>query len=770
MERKSKRRSDLQTYWRLFPYMHGTKSLVALLVLCMVLEAICTVGTISMIKPMVDLMFTGRLVEPAQTERSVGFERGKVVEFEDGAKAAVVAVGTLTGRKATDSLEEALLELVRPPRKAVVADLTRLEEIDARGWASLELAGVLAEQNGIQVALALPPETTVSLASRAGLVVTRAIGADGLFGITGASLEQIAPVARKVQQPGLSEGLKSRVLERMRPHIEALERRSKGDLFGVLAVLIAVMMVFALGISLASFGVGYLSSYLGNVVVRRLREHVYSHMVGLDLAFFDSVATGRLMSVITQDVGAVANAIEVLFSSVIKTPIVIMFLLIAMFVVSPKLTLFCLTVVPVMSVMIYLLGRKVRKTSVHVQRRRAQMSSMIQETFSGIRVVKAHNMEQQEAENFRRESGSIFRLGMRTQVAEEAGTSLTSLLGFLTVGAVILAGGYTVLNTKELSGSEFALFVGLLSQLFRPLKSVSKTNARIQRGLAGCDRVYSVLDLRPSIVDKPDALSVGPLQREICFENVTFAYERNADLVLHDINLRVPVGKAVAFVGETGAGKSTLLSLLPRFYDPTGGRITYDGIDLRDIKLKSLREQMSIITQEVILFDDTVANNIAYGMRGQVSPEQIEAAARAANAHKFITEKLPEGYETPIGSRGVRLSGGERQRLAIARAILRNAPILILDEATSSLDSETEALIQEALTRVIKGRTVFVIAHRLSTIMNCDEIYVMDGGRFVERGTHDELMALGGRYARYFNIQHGAANGRDKKMEDGITG
>lgn len=759
MNHQPQRRSDFQTYRRLFRYMYGTKSLVAMLIACMLVEALCTVGTISMIKPMMDLMFTGRLIEPSHHEVAVSFERGKVVEFADGERAAVVAVGALTGRKSADALEDALIELVRPPRKAVVADLTRVTAIDTRGLSSLELAGLLAEHNGVQVGLALPPESTATLASRQGLIVVYGIGPEGLLGITPSNLAQIVPVARKIKRVGFTENLKVQALERARPYIEQIERRSKGNLFGVLSILIAIMMVFALGISVASFGVGYLSSYLGNVVVRRLREHVYAHMVTLDLAFFNSVATGRLISVVTQDVGAVANAIEVLFSSVIKTPIIVVFLVIAMFIVSPRLTLFCLTVVPLMSVMIYVLGRKVRKTSVRVQRRRAQMTSMIQETFSGIRVVKAHNMEQQEAENFRSESAGIFRLGMRTQVAEEAGTSLTSLLGFLTVGAVILAGGYTVLNTKELSGSEFALFVGLLSQLFRPLKSVSKTNARIQRGLAGCDRVYQILDLKPTIVDKPGAVDIGPLQKEICFENVTFAYHPNAEPVLKNINLQVPVGKAVAFVGETGAGKSTLLGLLPRFYDPTEGRITYDGIDLRDISLKSLREQISIITQEVILFDDTVANNIAYGMRGKVSQEQIEAAARAANAHKFITEKLPQGYETEIGSRGVRLSGGERQRLAIARAILRNAPILILDEATSSLDSETEALIQEALMRVIKGRTVFVIAHRLSTVMNCDEIYVMDGGRFVEHGTHDELMVQGGRYARYFNIQHGMSNG-----------
>jgi ABC-type multidrug transport system fused ATPase/permease subunit len=309
--------------------------------------------------------------------------------------------------------------------------------------------------------------------------------------------------------------------------------------------------------------------------------------------------------------------------------------------------------------------------------------------------------------------------------------------------------------------SEFGVFVVLLTQVFRPLKGVSKTNSKIQKGLAGSDRVFRVLDQHPNIVDKEGAAPVAPLKDAIEFRNVTFSYRPDAPSVLKNLNLRVGAGKAVAFVGETGSGKSTLVNLLPRFYDPTDGGIFYDGVDLRDVAMKSLRSHIAIITQETVLFDDTIANNIAYGSTSEVPRAAIEEAAKAAKAYKFIMEK-PEGFDTMIGSRGVRLSGGERQRIAIARAIVKNSPILILDEATSALDSETEALIQEALINVIKGRTVFVIAHRLSTIQNCDEIYVLDRERmgFAEHGTHDELLKKGGLYANYYNRQFG---GNDSK-------
>jgi subfamily B ATP-binding cassette protein MsbA len=289
--------------------------------------------------------------------------------------------------------------------------------------------------------------------------------------------------------------------------------------------------------------------------------------------------------------------------------------------------------------------------------------------------------------------------------------------------------------------------------LFR-LGTGCRTTSKIQKGLAGCDRVFGVLDTSATIVDRPGAVEAKPLREAVAFEGVGFTYGRGRPVVLHDINLRVPAGRAVAIVGETGSGKSTLVNLLPRFYDPTAGRLTWDGTDLRDLQVVSLRDRIALITQDVVVFDATIAENISYGRHRDATRDEIVEAAKAANAHRFI-EKLPHGYDTLVGAHGTRLSGGERQRIAIARAILKDAPVMILDEATSSLDSETEALIQEALARVMKGRTVFVIAHRLSTIQKCDEIYVMDAGRFVEHGTHGELLARNGQYARYHAIQFG---------------
>jgi subfamily B ATP-binding cassette protein MsbA len=341
---------------------------------------------------------------------------------------------------------------------------------------------------------------------------------------------------------------------------------------------------------------------------------------------------------------------------------------------------------------------------------------------------------------------------MKTTAAEEIGSGLTQFLGLATVAVVFLIGTYFVVVRHDLDGPSFILFTGLLTQVFRPLKGASKVSSKIQRGLAGCDRVFAVLDQFPKIVDKPGASAVAPLKDALSFNNVTFHYNVGQPAQLKNINLRIPAGSAIALVGETGSGKSTMANLIPRFFDVTEGSLTYDDVDVKDVQIKSLRSQLAIVTQDVVLFDDSVANNIAYGLQRNVGRQEIEEAAKAARAHDFIM-RLPKGYDTTIGSRGSRLSGGERQRLAIARAILKDAPILILDEATSALDSETESLIQEALTNLIKGRTTIIIAHRLSTIRNCDRIYVLDNGRIIEEGSHAELLNREGRYARFHNYQ-----------------
>jgi subfamily B ATP-binding cassette protein MsbA len=318
-----------------------------------------------------------------------------------------------------------------------------------------------------------------------------------------------------------------------------------------------------------------------------------------------------------------------------------------------------------------------------------------------------------------------------------------------------------------LSAGDFALFVGFLSQVFRPMRDVSKVNAKLQRGLAGADRVFGTLDTEPTIVSPPAEVAVHAQapRREIRFEGIGFTYGGDRPPALSDIHLVMEAGRSLAVVGETGSGKSTLANLLPRFMDPTEGRILWDGTDIRQFDLRTLRRQIALITQDVVLFDDTVAGNIAYGCEPTPSQDQIEAAARAARAHQFIEGRMPQGYQTRIGARGVRLSGGERQRLAIARAILRNAPVLILDEATSALDSETEALVQQALQELFPGRTVLVIAHRLATVQACDSIIVMSHGRIVERGTHASLIQQDGYYARYHRLQAGNSEGPAISLE-----
>ena len=528
--------------------------------------------------------------------------------------------------------------------------------------------------------------------------------------------------------------------------------------FRILLYIIGFMLLFGFLMVLASFGTGYLSSYLATKAVQRLRNHVFSHMVNLDLNYFVTHSTGSSMSLVIQDVQAVDGSLDVLFSSIIKNPIKMLVFITIMLIISPSLTFITFLIVPVIGSAIYIIGRRIRKVSRKVQRVKSILSSILEEAFTGMRVIKGYNMEQIEARRFEKKTRDVFRMGLKTTAAEEFGSGLTQFLGLFTVAVVVLVGAYYVIVLNKLDGADFIIFVSFLTQVFRPLKGASKVTSKIQKGLAGCDRVFTVLDTHPVIVDKPDAQPAKPLSSSLAFEDVTFSYVRAKQPALKHINFTIPAGTAVALVGETGSGKSTLANLIPRFYDPTEGRVLYDGQDLRDLQIKSIRSNLAIVTQEVVLFDDTVANNIAYGLQRPVEQEEIIEAAKAAKAHDFIM-RMPQGYDTSVGARGTRLSGGERQRLAIARAILKNAPILILDEATSALDSETESLIQEALTNLIKGRTTIVIAHRLSTIQNCDRIYVLDQGEIIEQGTHTELIARDGRYAKFHRIQFSSPQG-----------
>jgi len=753
----SKRRyTDLGLYRRLVTYLHGTKWVVAGLVLAMLFEALFTVTTLSLTRPALELLIKNRLTDVTKAAEKASFELAPPQPVGEETY-ALRAAGELAGSRAAEELHGALAALLKPPHKWVILDLSQVHRIDESGWAQCYFGRMVSAQRGVKLTIILPQgETNLHGLDPHEWFEIYPEGAPPAVALLTTKLKDVpVPVLTKKHHTGWISSLKAEFTKRTLPYLERLQdyvMTSSENKFRLLGLILGAMVVSALCMVTAAFFAGYLSAYLGNLCLLRLRNHVYRHMLTLDMEYYNRRAVGTLLSTIMQDVMAISGAIEVLFSNVLKTPLTVVTLIIAMLFISPPLTLLSFGVAPILGLLLYGIGRKVRKISKRVQEIRAQIASIAEETFSGIRVVKAYNMETKEANRYERESWNVFGRTLKTVIAEELGTGLVALLGIVTVSAMILAGGYYVLQTRELSGSDFVLFILFLTQVFRPLKGSSRVIAKIQRGMAGSDRVFRVLDTKAKIVDDPSAPELRPVQREISFEHVWFRYSAESHHVLKDVHFTVPAGHVTAIVGETGAGKTTLVNLLPRFYDPTEGRILFDGVDIRSVRLRSLRDQIAIITQDVILFNDTIARNIAYGMPDDIPRERIIEAAKAANAHNFIM-RLPHGYDTVVGGRGVRLSGGERQRLAIARAFVKNAPILILDEATSQLDSETEALIQEALSRIIKGRTVFVIAHRLSTILHADSILVLDQGKIVERGTHDELVKLGGRYARFYEIQ-----------------
>jgi subfamily B ATP-binding cassette protein MsbA len=752
--------SDFATWLRLLKYLRGNRKIVALVFLCIGVEAIFTVGTISTLKPVLNLLVNNRFVD---TDKIVNAPRFEVNISPPDAHGTIgmKGFGAIASSKSANKLRDDVSDAIKLHPSRIVLDLSSIQGLSDFGAAELYYSKIAAEHNSVPLTFILPEGITApaDLGESPYFHVLRTSDAEASQLIAQHFANVPVPKSLLKKRNGMLDKIKAKTIAQFEPVLERIQsysQQSRAHKFEVLAWIIAWMLFSALVMVAASIGVGYFSGYLATRVVQLLRNHVYSHMLTLDLRYFTANSPGSNMSIVLQDVNAVDGAVDILFSSVVKTPITTFVLIGAMFTISPSLTLFSFTVIPFVAVILYTLGKRVRRVSTRVQKVRGALASILEETFTGMRVVKAFNMENREAKRFFGDSDRILRMSMRTRAAEEAGGGLTQLLGIVTVSLMVLAGGYHIIITERMSGPDFVLFIGFLTQVFRPLKGISKTNSRIQRGLAGCDRVFHVLDMKPEICDQPGASDAPRLQRAIEFDHVSFTYVPGRPMVLKNINFTVPAGKSIALVGETGSGKSTIVNMLPRFYDPTEGAILYDGIDIRDLKLKSLRNQIALITQDVILFDDTIANNIAYGSETKVPMERIEAAARAANAHEFITAK-PEGYGTMIGAKGVRLSGGERQRIAIARAIVKDCPILILDEATSSLDSETEALIQEALNRLIEGRTVVVIAHRLSTIQSCDEIYVIDGGRFVEHGTHEELLQRNGRYARFYQIQFGKA-------------
>lgn len=530
------------------------------------------------------------------------------------------------------------------------------------------------------------------------------------------------------------------------------------DTYGEASMLIYVSIVIGCSALLSN-----LFTYISNVimgvvranVIQRVRNKVFLNTTGLHLDFFSGERKGDIMSRMTNDIQeievTVVSAIKVLF----REPMTIIIYLGYLFYTSYQLTLFTLVFFAVMGFLISEIVKRLKKKAILSQESLARIVNTMDEVFSGMRIIKAFNAKKYVNEIFTGETRTYRKVNISMARKNELASPVSQFLGILVVATLLVVGGREVLNNKELGlegamdGDDLLVYIIVFSQILNPVKSLSQSISNIQRGIASAERVFKLIDEQPRIENQESPIVKTDFKDSIEFKGVGFAYEK--ERILKDINLTVQKGKTIALVGSSGAGKSTLVDLVPRFYDVTEGQIKIDGVSLQAVEIDSLRGLMGIVTQESILFNDTVARNIAFAMPG-AKEEEIVAAAKIANAHDFIME-LEHGYQTNIGERGSKLSGGQRQRLSIARAVMKNPPILILDEATSALDTESEKLVQQAITNLMKNRTSIVIAHRLSTIQHADEILVMQKGQIIERGDHDSLMALNGTYTRLINMQ-----------------
>ena len=489
-------------------------------------------------------------------------------------------------------------------------------------------------------------------------------------------------------------------------------------------------------------------TFLRNGVLKDLRNDLYDKVMTLPISYFSEKRKGDIMARILGDVSTVQNSFLSVLEMVVREPLTIIFTISAMLLISTKLTLFVFIFIPISGFLISLIGKSLKRKSEKVQKEQGHFLSLIEETLSGLKIIKGFNGEKNFNKNFNDSTKRFYNysntLLNRTNLASPA----SEFLGIGVIAVLLWYGGRLVLIEHSLDGEDFIAYMGLAYNILTPAKAISKASYSVKQGNAAAERVLEILETPNPLKDKENAIIKQNFDNEIKFENISFKYEN--DYVLKDFSLSVPKGKTIALVGQSGSGKSTIANLVTRFYDVNKGKITLDGIDLRDLTKHSLREQMGLVTQDAILFHDTIANNIAFGK--EVSEEEIIHAAKIANAHDFIMEQ-PKGYQTNIGDSGTKLSGGQKQRISIARAVLKNPPIMILDEATSALDTESEKAVQDALEKLMKNRTSIVIAHRLSTIQKADLIVVMQKGKIVEQGTHEELIAKNGTYNKLVNMQ-----------------
>jgi subfamily B ATP-binding cassette protein MsbA len=518
----------------------------------------------------------------------------------------------------------------------------------------------------------------------------------------------------------------------------------------VSAVCVALIVVFsAKNISL------YIKNITLSIVqyrlIRDLRNKLYSHFHYLSLSYFNKNKSGELTAVLVNDIDNMRNSLSIMFQKLFVEPINIIILMSLLFIVSTKLALIALLIIPVSGIIIFGISHSIRRRSARSQAQLAGMTSMIAETIGSMRIVKAFATKGFEINRFAKETQKYYKLMLRRDRLRFVSSPVSETFGATIAALLLWVGARDVLVIESISSEDFLRFILLLFSLFQPLKNLTNVVNELQNGLASADRVFAIMDIKSDIQDIDNAVEVNDLKNTLSFDNVSFSYGNEKDKVLNNINFQINKGEILALVGPSGAGKSTLVDLIPRFYDTLNGSIKIDGKDIKELKINSLRSLMGIVTQETFLFDDSVKANIAYGVEN-ISDDKIKDAAIAANAHEFIKE-LPDGYNTIIGERGVSLSGGQKQRIAIARAIVKNPPILILDEATSSLDSESEKHVQSAIENLMSERTVFVIAHRLSTVHNANKILVLENGQIVQEGKHDELVNIDGLYKQLHKMQ-----------------
>ncbi len=492
---------------------------------------------------------------------------------------------------------------------------------------------------------------------------------------------------------------------------------------------------------------GYFMGYVGQRVVTDIRNLVFYNMQRQPLSFFDKTPTGSNISRIVNDVSLVQSTVSDSVAAVLKDAFTIIGLVIVAFRMEWKLTLIAFLILPFSIYPIVAFGKKLRKIGLNIQQYLARLTSFLHETITGQRIVKAFSMEEYENKRFTAENETLFRISMKRTKIRALSHPVMEVIGGIAVGVVIWYGGREVILGNSTPGTFFA-FMASLIMLYEPIKKINKENHNVQQGLAASERVFEIIDRQPEVMEKPDAVELEKVEGVIEFEDVSFRYDEK--MVLNNVDLKIEKNEVIAVVGKSGVGKTTLVNLLPRFYDVTQGLIRVDGADIRDVTLDSLRRNIALVTQDVILFNDTIRSNIAYGV--EPDEERLFEATRMAFAHDFIL-KLPRGYDTVVGEKGVRLSGGQKQRIAIARALYKNAPILILDEATSSLDAQSEIEVQRALENLMKGRTTIIIAHRLSTIINAHRIIVIDKGMIVQEGTHGSLIEQEGPYRKLYEIQ-----------------